>query len=261
MLKSNSLKFVLIVSPAFVFAFPIISSAQQAAPDPNIFGPGLWYLLTFLIGVFVGMTEILSRYRDDPWKASVSGPGFVYMLANGLLSVGAYWIIVKYQIFPGIEQPGFPAAMVAGFGSMAVMRSKFFVYTSEDGKDVSVGPEIVLDIFMKTVDKQIDRKQAIRRQKLITQQLEGIMNFSKVVEYFDTAILSFQHMTPEDTQGWKQEMEKLDASDLPEKVKIYALGYALLNITGEGHFKHCVEELKKYINGNSQDEPASTPSP
>ena len=215
----------------------------------------MWYLLTFLIGAFVGITEILSRYRDEPWKAAFSQPGVLYMAVNGLVSMGAFWIITNYQIIPSVDQAGFPAAMAAGFGSMAVLRSKLFVYASEDGKDMSVGPEIVLDIFMTAVDKQIDRKQALRRQDLITSQLSEIADFDKAIEYFDTAILAFQHMTREATEGWATEMEKLKASELPEKVKIQALGYSLLNITGESHFKQCVGELKKYVQAGTEEPP------
>ena len=73
----------------------------------------MWYLLTFLIGAFVGITEILSRYRDEPWKAAFSQPGVLYMAVNGLVSTGAFWIITNYQIIPGVDQAGFPAAMAA----------------------------------------------------------------------------------------------------------------------------------------------------
>ncbi len=233
-------------------AFSIVFSLSCLAAENVAPGSGnAWYVFAFLLGAFAGMAEILSRYRDEPWRASFSVPGIAYIFSNGLISTGAYWTVITYKIFTGINEPGFPAAIAAGFGSMAIFRSKIFVYRSDSGNEYPIGPDIVLDIFMKTIDRQIDRKQAVRRQGLITNTMSDISGiggaFDKAADYFDTALLSFQHLTKEDKSEWKNKIDGLKKSGLPEKVKLYALGYALLDLTGEDHFHQCIDKLKEYI--------------
>ena len=103
----------------------------------------------FILGGFVGMTELLSRYTDEPWKASLSLPGFIYMGTNGLISVGAYWVILEYPVFPALSQPGFLSAVAAGLGAMVVFRSRIFVYRSENGNEYPIGPDIVLNVLRR----------------------------------------------------------------------------------------------------------------
>lgn len=160
----------------FFFLFPnFVLAADEVGGKA---GNG-WYIFAFLLGAFAGMAEILSRYREEPWKASSSLPGMIYIGSNGLISTGAYWVVLHYPIFSAISEPGFPAAIAAGLGSMAIFRSKVFVYKSDNGNEYPIGPDIVLDIFLKTIDRQIDRGQALRRQKLITTQMSNISNFER----------------------------------------------------------------------------------
>lgn len=233
-----------------IVAFVIILSIPTLlfATNDSVSSPvDLWNIFAFLLGAFLGLAELLSRYRDEPWKASFSPWGFFYMVINGLVSVGAYWVVIHYPVFQAISKPGFPSAMAAGLGSMAIFRSKVFIYKSENGNEYPIGPDIIVNIFMKTIDRQIDRRQARRRQALITDQMAAITDFNKAEEYLSISLLSFQSLSSEEREKIKGEIEKLKASNLPNEVKILALGYTLLDFTGESNFKQCVKELKKYL--------------
>jgi hypothetical protein len=68
-----------------------------------IYGPLLryheidWYCwMAVSFGVLVGASEIISRYRDEPWAALVSVPGLVYQAINGDLGRGVC-VVVNLQ--------------------------------------------------------------------------------------------------------------------------------------------------------------------
>ncbi len=233
------------------------SDAPAEAQTSNRYG-FLFVIGTFLIGYFTGMAEILSRYRDEPWKASFHMQGLLYMAVNGGISIGAYFVVINYNVFPIVNGPGFPAAIVSGFSAMAIFRSKIFIYRSPEGKEYPIGPDLILGIFMGTIDRQIDRSQAFRRQELISTEMTEIGDFEKAAGYFDIALLAFQNLTDEERAKFKDDVDKLQKTSLPQEVKNLALGYALLNLTGEDNFKKSVDELKKFLNNNA---PISIPQP
>ena len=121
---------------------------------------------SFLFGVSVGLSEILSHYRDEPLLATATPFGMAYLILNGLLSLAAFVVLRKYptQIFPAVKDDYFLTAVIAGFGAMAVFRSKLFTYRTDDGKDIAIGPSIVLETIFKTIDAKIDRSRATSRQ-------------------------------------------------------------------------------------------------
>lgn len=107
-------------------------------------------------------------------------------------------MLINHKVFPTVNSQGLPAAIVSGLGSMAIFRSKIFVYRSPKGKEYPIGPDIILNIFMNTIDRQIDRSQALRRQNLISSEMSDITGFDKAAKYFDTSLLSFQNLTDEE---------------------------------------------------------------
>ena len=92
---------------------------------------------TSFFGVFVGLSEILSHYRDEPLAAAATAFGMAYLILNGLLSLAAFAVLRAYptQIFPTLQNDYLLTAVFAGFGAMAIFRSKLFTYRSDDGKD------------------------------------------------------------------------------------------------------------------------------
>lgn len=55
-----------------------------------------WTAVAFICGVFVGVSEIISRYRDEPLRATINRYGLAYVLVNGLVSVLAYGLLLRY---------------------------------------------------------------------------------------------------------------------------------------------------------------------
>src|SRR5215470_2923368 len=135
---------LLIVILSLIWLGIFIGRQTAAANEYVVYYAGL---ATFLFGISVGLSEILSHYRDEPIAAASTVFGLAYLVLNGLLSLGAFAVLRKYptQILPAVKDDYVLTAVFAGFGAMAVFRSKLFTYRTDDGKDIAIGPSIVLD--------------------------------------------------------------------------------------------------------------------
>jgi hypothetical protein len=205
---------------------------------------------TFLFGVSVGLSEILSHYRDEPLAATATAFGMAYLVLNGLLALAAFAVLRKYptQIFPAVQNDYLLTAAFAGFGAMAVFRSKLFTYRSDDGKDIAIGPSIVLDTIFKTIDAKIDRSRATTRQIRIFDQLHEIQDFSGMANYVEASLFSFQNLSQEDKAQIKTILDQYRAmTTWPDTLKCMGLGFAFLNIAGDENFDQVVNNLKRFI--------------
>ena len=138
----------------------VIGSETHALDSWQILG---WALASALFGALVGLSEILSRYRDEPVRAATTGAGLSYLLLNAVISLFAFGILRQYAggILPVIKDDPLMTAIVAGFGSMTIFRSKLFTFRTPDGTEYAIGPAIVLETVLKTIDQKIDRGQDI----------------------------------------------------------------------------------------------------
>ncbi|MBA3352654.1 MAG: hypothetical protein H0U23_09565, partial [Blastocatellia bacterium] len=62
----------------------------------------VFLLLCALFGASVGASEILSRYRDEPFIAISSPPGRRYLAVNAGISLAAFYLLYHFRgsIFP-----------------------------------------------------------------------------------------------------------------------------------------------------------------
>lgn len=209
-----------------------------------------WAFAAFLFGVLVGLSEILSRYRDEPLLAASTAFGLAYLLLNGVISLAAFAVVRKYpsQIFPALEKDLFLTSLVAGFGAMAVFRSKFFTFRSADGKDFPIGPAIVLDTVLKTIDSKIDRRRATERQAQVFASMVDLHDFKNVANYIEASLTSFQNLSQDDKTEIKAVIDQYRAlTDWPDTLKSLGLGFAFLNVSGEENYSQVIANLKNFI--------------
>jgi hypothetical protein len=205
---------------------------------------------TFLFGVSVGLSEILSHYRDEPMAAAATAFGMAYLLLNGLLALAAFAVLRKYptQIFPAVKDDYFLTAVFAGFGAMAIFRSKLFTYRTDDGKDIAIGPSIVLETIFKTIDAKIDRRRATARQVRIFEQLHDVRDFSGMANYIEASLFSFQNLSQDDKTQIKTILDQYRGMTAwPDTLKCMGVGFAFLNIAGDENFDQVVNNLKRFI--------------
>ncbi len=202
-------------------------------------------LLAFMLGSITAAAELLSKYRDEPWKALITRGAIVYLFINGLISMFAYVVVIYFKIIVDSLQ----ASLVSGTGAMAILRSKLFVYASGSGKEYSIGPDIVINVFMKAISGQIDRERAFKRQKLIICHMADLEDgdFDSLVKFFDTVIPSFQGIDKDDIANHNDMVKNLiKDNELPNKLKIFKFGYLFVTLVGEDNFVFSMKNFKDY---------------
>lgn len=221
-----------------------------------------WALVSIVCGMSVGLSEILTRYRDEPVLASTTIYGFSYLLLNGGVSLLAFLLLRRYpdKIFSPVKDDLLLTAVVAGFGAMVIMRSSFFSFRSSDGKDYKIGPAIVLDTVFKTIDQKIDRHRAKERQAKVCNAVAGLKDsdFDNVASYIEASLLSFQNLSVEEKAEVADVIKQYrqpETSRWPGTLKILGLGFAFLNIAGDANFDQMVGNLKEFLRSQSATQP------
>jgi hypothetical protein len=221
-------------------------------------------LLSTAFGAATGASEIISRYRDEPLLAVANKFGVNYIAVNGLLGAAAFGLLTHYadQLLPAARADWFLRAILAGFGAMVIVRSKLFIYHSEDGKDYPIGPAIVIETFLQMLDRKIDRYRASRRQRRVFAAMSSVADFDRSADYLTASLLSFQNLTQEEKAGIASIIEQYKAVDWPAALKSAALGMAFLTIAGEENFDQIMVSLKSYLATlSAQQAPPAPPAP
>lgn len=210
---------------------------------------GAWWLASFAIGVFIAASEIILRYRNDPVGAVGSPYGIFYFVLNGFFSLIGYWVLRKYasQLVPGIADDRFLVALVAGLGSMVLVRSKLLTFKSEDGREHALGPDLLFSTLIRALDEKIDGLRAVQRQQLVFRKMKDVDEFDLAVQYVKTSLLSYRGLTDLDRREIADAVEEYRAVDWPDSLKLMALGFAVLEICGLENFDSFVDGLKSAV--------------
>ncbi len=151
------------------------------------------------------------------------------------------------------------AALTAGFGAMAVLRSKFFIFRSDDGKEYPIGPSIVIETFLRVLDRKIDRLRASKRQQRVFEKMKDITNFKSAADYLEASLLSFQNLSDEDKKEIRGVLQQYRTmTDWPETLRTMAVGFAFLTIAGEENFDQVIANFTSYL-AALQKQPSATP--
>ena len=220
---------------------------------------------TFLIGGMVGAAELLSRYRDNPRDAAGSAPGIVYMICNGLAAVLALFLLRHFD-FPGFKTPTdslAAQALIAGTGAMVIIRSKLFTIRQPNGSDVAFGPAFVLDTFLSTINREVDRRRMPLRNRKVADWAARLRphSFRRAAPFLNAALAAFQDMDEDDAQRLRDEYTALESDPkfaaYDDEVKYYLVGFDILTVFGEPAFESLFESLEKYLNNVVAVEQAS----
>jgi hypothetical protein len=223
-----------------------------------------WASATFIFGALVGFAEILSRYRDEPLLATFTSSGMSYLAINGTISTLAFVLLRRYptQVFAGLNNDLLLTAVVAGFGAMAVFRSKLFSFKASDGTEVPIGPAIVLDSILKMIDHKIDRRRATERQTRVFNSMFEFRDFTAIADYMEASLNSFQNLSEDDKKAISEGIKDLKTrTTWPEQLKCLALGFAFLTVAGDENFDLVVSNIKRYLSTQKTAAPSPNPAP
>jgi hypothetical protein len=219
----------------------------------------VWYAsLAILFGELVGFSEITTRYRDEPLRATFNRFGIAYLLINGVFSGCAFFLMRAYgaKILPSAQEPPLMAAIVGGFGAMTVLRSKLFVFRTDDGKEIPIGPDLVITSILRIMDRKIDRLRAARRQQLVFELAQRIAqaagndaDFDNPNSFVIISLASFQNLSTEEKQQITATSDVLREKfkGKPSLFKAMILGFVVLDIAGEENLRAIMQDLEQYL--------------
>jgi hypothetical protein len=217
--------------------------------------------LAFLCGSLVGATEISSRYRDEQMKAILSPDGLVYILANGVISTFALFVIF-YGIRHGISQfdplkgNSLATAVLAGFGASAIMRTRLAVVKGSDNKDISIGPDIIIGLLLSMIDRRIDRWRAAKRQRIVADSfpdLKALGSVDNASKYLLASLLSFQNLSDAEKKQFSDTISTNKQLGYTDNIQLAAIGFLFLTVVGEENFRSVLKRAKDIQTASGSD--------
>ena len=201
-----------------------------------------WVAVAVLGGV-VGASELISRYKDNPFAAIKTLPAIFYIVINSAASLGALGLIHAGKWF---ETSHWTQILMAGVSAMAFFRTSLFVVRAGD-RDVGVGPSGFLQIFLTAAVRAVDRKRAAARSEAVAKVMKEV-DFPKALRALPPFCLALmQNVSPEDQQVLKRVVEDLEKRDAEPSVRALLLGIELMNVVGVDVLTTAVKALGEQI--------------
>jgi hypothetical protein len=212
------------------------------------------FAAVLLLGILVGLAELVSRYRDAPQEALYSRPALLYLLLNAAASVLALALIHGFGWTFGVAASSvrWTQALVAGVGAMALFRTSLFTVRAGD-KDIGVGPGTFFQIFRDAADREVDRLRAQSRSMRVAKLMEGI-DYKKAADGLMTYCLALMQNVPNDEQQKTEKaVELLTNEQIDPAIKVRILGLHLMNVVGPDVLTAAVEALRKDLASAPQE--------
>lgn len=204
------------------------------------------YVVAFILGSLFGLTELISRYRDEPRRALWYWAAWLYVLVNALASVFALNLIRVFGWFAEGNsdlEVVFKRVLIAGFGSMILFRSSLFIIRTASG-EIPFGPVVVLQILLGAADREVDRYRGLSRSSEVAEIMKNV-SFTKAKTSLVVYCLELMQNVPKAEQEALAEKAKSIAqiTDITEPQKSMLLGLALLNVVGKDLLTQAVNSL------------------
>jgi hypothetical protein len=207
------------------------------------------YAGVLLLGAVVGFSELVSRYKDRPWKAGKSGPGLLYVTVNGAASVAALGLILTFGWkFGATGDAVVPTRLlVASFGAMALFRSALFTVRLGNA-DVGVGPSTFLSLILAACDRGVDRERGQDRATM-AKELMSDVDFVKAELALPTVALGLmQNLNSADQAALGIQLDKIQQqAKLSDRTKSLLLGLELSTVVGPDVLRKAKETLGDQI--------------
>ncbi len=206
---------------------------------------GVAYLVSVVLGALVGAVEVFQRYRAEPFLALLNRWGGAYVAFNAVVAAAAFWVAVEAEALNSSSGTLtlLRWAAVAGFGSAALLRAKLLNIKLSDGKEVALGPEIVVQTFLAILDRELDRYRARRRFDTVRKLLLGV-DFERAKLRLPLQVFqAMQTVTEEETQRLMNGVAEVDEmATLSSQDKSYLLGFYLLDLVGEDFLSEILDK-------------------
>ncbi|HXQ17757.1 MAG TPA: hypothetical protein VN814_24325 [Caulobacteraceae bacterium] len=212
--------------------------------------PVLAYVIAFGFGALIGVSELISRYKDAPLIAIRTPPAVLYLAVNAMASLGALYLIRTMgwmdQAGPTPDKTLVLQTLTASFGAMAFFRSSLFTIRIGNA-DVQVGPAGFLQVILSSADRACDRSRAKPRAQAVAEIMNNI-SFAKAQYALPSLCFGLmQNVSSDEQRALGLVVKDLLNTEMDDVIKANNLGLALMNIVGEGVLREAVAVLRRLI--------------
>ncbi|MFI9101685.1 hypothetical protein ACIGXA_14295 [Streptomyces fildesensis] len=203
------------------------------------------YVFCIAIGVIVGFSELVSRYKDEPLRVLSAWGTWFYLVLNGASAALALYLTCVFGLSFGATNPNSRTVvqvLASGLGAMALLRSSF-ANPKVDGKIKLLGPSAILEAFLHAAEDSVDRRQGVRRARIVAPIMAPIsfdLAYKPLVEH---CIALMQNMPDAKAQILRKDVQALAKEDIPEVHKTLRLGLKLLNAVGPKMLDEAVKSM------------------
>jgi hypothetical protein len=207
----------------------------------------LAYVVAAGFGALVGTVEVFQRYRAEPFPALWNRWGGLYVGFNAAVAVAAFAVVGAAEALSS-QSSGlalFQWSAAAGFGSSVLLRSKLLNVQLTGGKEVALGPEIVVQTLLTIIDRELDRLRARRRFDTV-HRLFASVDFERSKLRLPLQVFqAMQGVTEEETQTLMSRVSDVDEmKTLGNQDKAFLLGFYLLDLVGEEFLAEVLDRYK-----------------
>lgn len=213
------------------------------------------WLLAALFGAVYGLAELTPRYRDAPVQALRSAAASLYVGINAIASLAALWIVRVMSIDFGLpEGTGREVSQVllAGFAAMSIFRSSLLIRRVGD-EDVAAGPLRALEAVLEASDRGVDRQRARSRASEVRDVMDGVSLEQARSELPVLVFNLMQNVTRQERIQLAAEVGEIKESDLSDQTQVYAIGLALMHLTGRAALQAAVQLLASSESPSDED--------
>jgi hypothetical protein len=199
------------------------------------------------IGGLVATGELVSRYRDAPFRALRCAAAYVYILVNVAAAAAAYGLVGAFGWHFGAasgEPVRWTRVLVAGFGAMALFRSSLFIVRVHD-EDVGIGPSSLLKSLLSAADRGVDRARGAARAKEVEALLEGVSWERARTDLPALCLRLMQNSTLIEEDALAGAIRDIEAGDLDDDVRVLLVALELMNLAGVGVLRGAVALVKR----------------
>lgn len=210
-----------------------------------------FYILALVIGAVIGLSELVSRYKDAPLRALLNFPAALYVGINGVASLAAL-AVVRQMGWLNDVAPDNPIntlviqSLAAGLSAMALFRTALFNIRVANA-DVGIGPAAFLQILLAAADRACDRKRAGPRAAAIQEIMQDV-SFALAKQALPTFCFGLmQNVSGDEQRAVGIIVKDLEGSNMPEAFKANNLGLSLMNVVGESVLRQAVNMVRGNI--------------
>jgi hypothetical protein len=216
------------------------------------------YAIVAVLGTLVGATELMSRYRDAPFRSIATWGALIYLGINSIAAMTALFLLDTFgqeliQKYPDSTQRSVARVLIAGFGAIVLLRSSLF-RIKVDQSDVSIGPAAILDVLLRVSDRDVDRSRALRRADEIPALMLDITAKIASDELPSLCLALMQNLSPDEQRALGDQVKLINNQEkLSDVSKAVNIGLLLTGFVGTGVLRRAVASIK--------DRPSPPPLP